>query len=330
MWNNRKLQMPPTFVPATGPLLASILSDTFDIWNDGLSASAYARFWRGQLGTAWGGAHLDRVALVDGSTVLSSAKRYDFSARIEGRIRRVLGIGAVFTTPPARGRGVGTELLQRILDWAVAEGYEFAMLFSEIGPSYYERLEFVPVPLIESRITVRTGKGAPAMLVRSGEDRDIAAIADLSATRAASARCALERSEDFVRYGLSKRRLLAGLGPPGLRQVEFLVVEEGHTAVAFIVCSIEGQHWFIEDAGDRDPAGARVGALLQAMLARTPADAAPEIRSWWTLAAVPPQLTIGDIGPTEPVLMIRPLKDRRLPLPPLEARDVVYRRLDYF
>lgn len=322
--------MPLTLVPATGPVLDEILIDTFDIWNDGLSSSAYHRFWSGQLKTAWGGAHLDRVALVDGATILSSAKRYDLSARIEGRIRRVLGIGAVFTTPAERGRGAGTELLQRILEWAVAEGYEFAMLFSEIGPAYYERFDFVPLPLAESRITVRMGKGAPAMLVRAGEDGDIAALADMSATRAASARFALERSEDFVRYGLSKRRLLAGLGPNGLRQLEFLVVEEGYTAVAFIVCSIEGRRWFIEDAGDRDPAGARLGAMLQAMLARTPADEAPEIRTWWPLAAVPPQVTMDDAGATDAVLMIRPLVDRRLPLPPLEARDVVYRRLDYF
>jgi GNAT superfamily N-acetyltransferase len=322
--------MAQTLIPATGDVLEAILADTYDIWNDGLSASAYARFWRGQLKTAWGSTHLDRVALADGSRVLSSAKRYDFSARIQGRIRRVLGIGAVFTTPAERGRGAGTELLRRILEWAEAEGYEFAMLFSEIGPSYYERLDFVPVPLVESLITVRTGNGAPAMLVRSGEDRDIAALADLSAIRASGARFALERSEDFVRYGLSRRRLLAGLGPPGVRHVEFLVVEEGCTAVAYVICSIEGRRWFIEDAGDRDPAGARVGAMLQAMLARTPADTAPEIRSWWPLAAVPPQITIAELGAPEPVLMIRPLTDRRLPLPPLDPHDVVYRRLDYF
>jgi hypothetical protein len=30
------------------------------------------------------------------------------------------------------------------------------------------------------------------------------------------------------------------------------------------------------------------------------------------------------------VLMIRPLKDRTLPLPPLAAEDVVYWRSDYF
>lgn len=322
--------MAVTLTPATGPLLDAILRDTFDIWHDGLSAAGYARFWDGQLKTAWGAAHLDRVALVDQGRVLSSAKRYDLSARIEGRIRRVLGIGAVFTTPAVRGRGAGTELLERVLEQAEAEGYEFAMLFSEIGPAYYERLDFVPIPLEASLLTVRAGAGAPAMLVRSGEDRDIAAVSDMSAARAAGARFALERSDDFVRYGLAKRRLLAGLGPAGARQVEFLVTEEGHVPVAFLVCQIEAGRWFIEDAGDRDPAGARIGAMLQAMLAREPALAPPEIRSWWPLAAIPPQVSVAVAGPPNEVLMLRPLQDRHLPLPPLEAGEVVYRRVDYF
>ena len=41
-----------------------------------------------------------------------------------------------------------------MLDTAVTEGQEFAMLFSEIAPAFYERLDFVPVPLIESTLEV--------------------------------------------------------------------------------------------------------------------------------------------------------------------------------
>ena len=89
------------------------------------------------------------MALVEQGAVTSSAKRYDLSARIDGRIRRVLGIGAVFTSPERRGRGGARRLLELMLDAAVAEGYEYAMLFSEIDPAFYERLDFVPVPLIE-------------------------------------------------------------------------------------------------------------------------------------------------------------------------------------
>jgi predicted N-acetyltransferase YhbS len=317
-------------VPATGPYLAQILRESFDIWGDGLGAAQYAAFWDAQLRTPWGCAHLDRVALVEDGAVTSSAKRYDLSARIDGRIRRMLGIGALFTSPARRGRGGAKRLLDLMLDAAVAEGYEFAILFSEISPAFYEDLDFVPVPLVESRLVVTRPGGAPAMLVRAGDERDIPAVADMSAARTVTSRFSLDRSEDWIKYGISKRRLLAGLGPPGLREVEFLVTEEGHQAVAYIVTTIERGRWFIEDAGDRDPSGARLGAMLQVMLARSPHVEAPQIRAWLPATLRPPQVSTLSTTSTRDVLMIRPLQDRELPLPPLDAADVAYCRLDYF
>jgi GNAT superfamily N-acetyltransferase len=316
--------------PATDTLLHQILRESYPIWSEGLGFEQYARFWEAQLRTPWGSAHLDRVALVEGGTALSSAKRYDLSARIDGRIRRVLGIGAVFTSPARRGQGHGRRLLQAVLEAAEAEGYEYAMLFSEIDPALYERLEFVPVPLLESRIEVARKSGAPAMLVRAGNERDISAIVEMCAARAAGARLALDRSEDWIRFVIAKRRLRAGLGPPGLRTLEFLVSEEGHQPVAYLVATVHEGRWFIEEAGDRDPSGARLGAMLQVMLARAPHLPAPEIRAWLPHGFVPPQLTIVETHPPSGVFMLRPLKDRTLPLPPLEASQVLYWHNDYF
>jgi GNAT superfamily N-acetyltransferase len=323
--------MPFHVVPATGAVLEQILNDTFPLWNDGLSRENYARNWSAQLKTPWGQSHLDRVALVDGPHVMCSAKRYDLSLRLDGRIRRVLGIGAVFTPPAHRGRGSARELLTRLIDTAVTEGQEFAMLFSEIAPAFYEQLDFVPMPLLEATLEVdRKRGGAPAMLVRSGDNRDLPAIIELSAARSASARLALDRSEDFVRYGITKKRLLSGLSPMGRRNTEFLVVEEGHQAVAYLVCTEQDGRWMIEEAGDRDPSGARLGAMLQVMLARHPAERIPEIKCWWPQGLVPPQVKIAASSPTQEVLMIRPLRDRILPLPPLAAAEVVYWHADYF
>jgi GNAT superfamily N-acetyltransferase len=317
-------------VAAAGDFLRQILDDTYPVWNDGLDRERYGRFWDAQLLTAWGSAHLDRVALLDDDAVVCSAKRYDLSARIDGRIRRVLGIGAVFTSPGRRGSGVATQLLESVLEAAEAEGYEYAMLFSEIGPAFYEKLDFVPIPVIESQLEVIRKGGTPAMLVRAGDDRDIPSIAEMSARRSEGARFALDRSEDWIRHGISKRRLLCGLGPPGLRELEFLVAEEGHQAVAYVISSVHRGHWFIEDAGDRDPAGARLGAMLQVMLARTPHLPPPQINAWLPHDFTPPQIRRVHTRPSTEVLMIRPLKDRSLPLPPLDGNHVTYWRLDYF
>lgn len=317
-------------VPAAGQHLEQILRESFEIWGDGLSFEAYARFWDAQLLTPWGRGHLDRVALVEDGWVTSSAKRYDLSARIDGRIRRVLGIGAVFTSPARRGRGGARRLMEQLLESAVAEGYEYAMLFSEIEPKLYEQLEFVPVPLLESRIEVTRKPGAPAMLVRAGDDRDLPAIVEMNARPIDGVRLSLDRSEEWIRFGLAKRRLLSGLGPQGLREVEFLVTEEGHQAVAYLIATVHEGRWFIEEAGDRDPAAARLGAMLQVMLARTPHLAAPAIHAWLPSEFAPPQLARVDTRPTAEILMIRPLKDRTLPLPPLDAHQVAYWHSDYF
>lgn len=322
--------MPFHVVPAVGPVLQQVLDDTHPIWNDGLSRENYEKQWAAQLKTPWGQQHLDRVALVDGPHVLSSAKRYDMSMRIDGRIRRVLGIGAVFTAAAHRGRGCARELLTRMLDTAVTEGQEFAMLFSEIAPAFYERLDFVPVPLLESTLEVdQKGGGAPAMLVRSGDDKDLPAIVEMSAARNADARLTVNRSEDFIRFNITRKRLSSGLAPIGHRRTEFLVVEEGHQAVAYLVVTGEDDRWMIEEAGDRDPSGARLGAMLQVMLARLPGERLPEIKCWWPQALVPPQVKVAASTPTQSVLMIRPLRDRILPLPPLAAPEVVYWHSDY-
>jgi hypothetical protein len=152
----------------------------------------------------------------------------------------------------------------------------------------------------------------------------------MASRRAEGARFALDRSADWIRYGIAKRRLLAGLGAPGFRETEFLVTEEGSQAVAYVISTVHEGRWFIEDAGDRDPSGARLGAMLQVMIARTPHLDAPEITAWLPHDFTPPQVRRVAETPTAEVLMIRPLKDRTLPLPPLATKDVVYWRLDYF
>jgi predicted N-acetyltransferase YhbS len=322
--------MPLTLAPATGTALEHVLRDTYPVWGAGLSFAAYAGYARGLRRTAWGASHVERVVLLDGARMLASAARHDLAARIDGRIRRVLGIGSVFTPRELRGRGAASAMIAHLVDAANTEGHEFVMLFSDIGPALFERLDFVPLPLEQAALAVWSPGGTPAMLVRAGDDRDIPHIAELGLRRATGARLALDRTEDYIRHAIARRRLLAGLGPPGLRQIEFLVAEEGHMAVAYLVCTAYRGRWTIEEAGDRDPTGARLGAMLQLMLAREPSLAPPQITGWWPHALAPPQVDVAARRPTDEVLMIRPLRDRTLPMPPLAAPDVLIWRGDLF
>ena len=110
-------------------------------------------------------------------------------------------------------------------------------------------------------------------MVRGGEERDLAAIVAMGRVRADPFRFHLDRDIDLVQYAITRKRLLAGLGSADARQLHFFIAEEGTTAAAYVVVSVAGRTWTLEECGDRDASGARVGALLQALIAREPVGA---------------------------------------------------------
>jgi GNAT superfamily N-acetyltransferase len=315
-------------VPADGDLLERILDQTSRIWSEGLTRENYGRWNAAQQRTPWGRRRLQRFALVDaGGDWLATAKRYRYRARLDGRAIEMCGIGAVFTREDRRGRGYGTAIVEQLLDRERREGVQLAALFSEIGAGFYERLGFTARPLDEMTVNVTVKGGSPAMLVRAGDDRDLPAIAAMHDVRAASAPFALMRDVPLIQFALARKRLLAGLGPAGLRQLEFFVAEEGASAVAYVVLSVNQYGWTLEEAGDRDPAAARLGAMLQVLLAREPSNAPPLIRTWWPRAfAVPPQLTLDDRSQPKDVFMLKTLGDLALPA----SEDIFYWRSDQF
>lgn len=315
---------------AAGDLLTQILDGSYPLWGEGLTRRGYEQFNLAQLSTRWGKHHLDRVALVDGGTVLSSAKRYRLELMIDGHRRLVLGLGAVFTAPDQRGRGYARSLLERVLALAADDGYDAALLFSEIGTEFYTRLGFTVVPHETFSIRVARKPGAPGVVIRSGEARDIGPIAAMHAELAARYRLAAVRPPEWVEYAISKKRLLAGLIPDGIAGVLFYVVEEGGRAVAYVVMTTGRRGWTIEECGDRDPLGARAGALLQALLAREPASGVPPIYGWLPADWLPPQLSIVSRGAADQVMMIRPLSDAGRIERPLAVTDVLYWHADAF
>ena len=316
-------------VLAEGALVDTILDSTFDVWHEGLSRSAYHRWYAAQRRTPWGRDHLHRFALIGSAgQILASAKRYRYRVRIDGREGWMAGLAAVFTPQEHRGKGYASRLIEELLEREKREGALVAGLFSEIGPRLYGRLGFQSRPLADVTVIVKRKDGTPAVLVRAGDERDLPALAAMHETRSAGARFALVRDRSMIHYALSKKRLLAGLGPSGLRQVEFVVAEEGSSAVAYAVLHENANGWTLEEAGDRDPAGARLGAILEALVAREPSKPSPLIRAWWPAAfAVPPQIELTDRSPARDLFMLRPLADVTLPE---TSDDVFYWHADYF
>jgi GNAT superfamily N-acetyltransferase len=331
--------MSPAFhvLAPDSPLHEAALDHTFPLWHDSLTRAHYGRYNRAQFRTAWGATHLERVGLVANGVLLSSAKRYRLRVRLDGRAVVAIGIGAVFTPPHLRGRRHAAALIEQIVEAGRSEGAALAMLFSEIAPHYYERLGFSVVPMQQASIGVRAGRGAPAVLVRAGDARDLPFMAEMHAERAARYRFALEHHPDWLQYTLVKKRLLSGLGPPGARDVEFFVCEEGTRAVAWLLLQVvrgrgdtDRESWSIASCGDRDPSGARIGAVLQTLIARTPAARPPSIQAWWPARLDPVQLVVHRRPVSGTILMTRPLRDEGHIEPPLAAEDVLYWHADAF
>ena len=317
-------------VPADGAILRQILDESHAIWADGLSPHGYAQYNAAQLRTAWGARNLRRVALLDtNGRLLTSAKRYQLRVRLDGRTLDAVGIGAVYTPAHQRGKGYAPAMIERLIEQARDEGTELAVLFTEIGTAYYERMGFTPVALHQVLLSVADKPGAPMVLVRTAEDRDIPAVAALAASMHDQQRFALVPDADTLRFSLTKKRLLAGLSPPGALTVEFFIVEEGAGAVAFAILTTVGEDVVLEMCGDRDPSGARVGALLQVLRARTPGEEALKLRATLPPRWCPPQLTVVATAKSPDVLMVRPLRDGVL-TQPLREEDVLFWHGDLF
>jgi len=238
----------------------------------------------------------------------------------------------VFTMPSHRGRGAGREVVERLTTLAAERGSDAALLFSEIEPDYYARLGFKTIPVRDVTLRVREDarRGAPAVLVRAGDDRDFDQIVAMDASRSKPFRFHLSRVRDVVHYAIVKKRLLAGLSTPGVRSLLFCVAEEGASAVAYVVVSVNGHEWSVDSCGDRDPAGARLGAILQTLIAREPGEPRPTITGWLPPTLRPPQVEVVREQPAADVMMVRALTDRGRGLMTVSADDVFFWRGDRF
>jgi hypothetical protein len=295
-------------IPASGTTLERLLDTVYARWPEGLSREAYAKFDAARTKTAWGARHQRPVALVDGSDVLAGATLYDLAAVLDQQPVRVCGIGSLVSAPSDHDGGHAQALVAQLLDQAAQDGAEMALLFSNMNAEYGQRNGFDVVATTEVELSVAESSrhGAPMTLIRGGEERDLAAIVAMGRVRAAPFRFHLDRDVDFVQYAVTKKRLLAGLAPATARQLHFFIAEEGITAAAYVVISVVGQTWTLEECGDRDHSGARVGAMLQALIAREPVERRPTIRAWLPRGFVPPQVTIVAETPSTEML-IRPL-----------------------
>ena len=318
-------------VRAEGAILHHLVATTPLVACGGLSHDAFVKYEAAQAKTAWARSHRQRFALMQDSDLLASAERYDLGGKLDRQPVTICGIAAVRHTGADDGVDYEGALVEQLLEDATHDGADLALLFQTATPSPRVPDGFKVVPTTDVELTVMESSrhGAPMTLVRGGEDRDLGAIAAMGHVRTAPFRFHIDRDVELIKHTITRKRLLAGLGSAGVRQLEFVIAEEGITAAAYIVISIVGGTWTIEECGDRDASGARVGALLQALIARAPVESRPLIRGWLPPGFLPPQVSIASASPAPPLLLARVLSPRVRGFG-LSASDTMYWRNDLF
>lgn len=141
------------------PQSNQVLRRTHKIWSGGLSYFDYQTYFAKQKSSAWG-RHLELYGLVDeNAKVLSSAKLYKLKARYRQKQLNLAGIGAVFTAPEERGKGYAAKLISALIG-----DFDGAILFSDIGADFYNRLGFCQMGSAAFNLTLKSGQAENQIL----------------------------------------------------------------------------------------------------------------------------------------------------------------------
>jgi len=135
---------------ADRPAIEAVLRRSHAIWSEGLSPDDYLQFNLKLKETAWGRERYRFLVADVGGAVVSALKLYSLPGEIDGRPLRLAGIGAVFTPEEHRGCGHARALVEAALESARVLGHDAAILMSEIGGEYYQRLGFLALPAREA------------------------------------------------------------------------------------------------------------------------------------------------------------------------------------
>lgn len=148
-WLDAAAELPEAESPAAAVALDT---RTHAAWGRTLSLPQYLHRERVLRAAPFSQRGLRAWALQKNGTILASCETYACDVVLAGRGNSGSkgtghGIASVYVDPSQRGHGYASELLQRVHGVLQAEGALLCFLWSEIGPTLYQRLGYVARPL---------------------------------------------------------------------------------------------------------------------------------------------------------------------------------------
>ena len=276
---------------------ASAFLNVHDVWGRGLEPQEHLR--RRLANPKFENATW-YVGCVDGR-VVTACGCFHVQVRIDGAVEPACAVGSVHTLAEFRGRGFAPRLL------AFAEGQEqsvgktFSLLYSDISPSYYERLGYRLCTAAQGWIHPSESKAKPAgsvILTQFQRADEMPALSDLYDRGHAQYPLSIARSADYWRFLL--------IQDP---QDEFYFVEAGGKRVGYVRLGIKPSAVALRDLSLVDEADEIRRGLYAAVIALAKGRGAERVGGWMPADAVSRELFhVADR--VQELTMIKPLSDR--------------------
>jgi GNAT superfamily N-acetyltransferase len=300
-----------------------VLERSHEVWGEGATLDAYLAFNLGQRRSRWARKRYRfLVGEAEDGSLLASLKWYGFPAALDGEARSVMGVGAVFTPPEARGFGHASSLVEAALRRGAAQGYDLALLMSEIGAPFYERLGFQALPAEEAACLAEPARVSPGERVeglRPFAAEDLDALIRIREERTRGRRFRLRRDRLAWEQVLLKIELAKTFHPERPHRIR--VVDREGAVVAYAVWRREpaAVRWL--EHGAEGGAEEALGELFLAAV-RDAVDAGlSRLEAWHLPEAVTVPISVRPRP--DPVVMVRGLDPKR-PVPefrtPAECR----------
>ncbi len=308
--------------------IEAILRESHAIWGAGLALADYVEKWLDLMDTTWARQNFAFLVWVeDDGSVLSSMKLYRPLLRDRTSSSRAAGIGAVFTPPARRRQGHATAMLRALMELAHATGTRAAVLFSDIGVEYYERLGFRTLPAEEAwgRLS-RQGPTSP-----TGYTLRPMRASDLDAVRAAHDEwCerrpfAILRDREYWEFLMARAAaFFARLDGSNLSRRYRVALHDGEFAGYLI--AVQGQGiWTVREVGAANADPDTIAAILRTGAAEAWEDGMRRVFGWFPrpLGDLLPEWRLRFEPRRRAVPMIRAL-DGAIDLGPLDTPAAAY------
>lgn len=272
--------------------IVTVLAHTRELWGGGQDLDTYVARTRALLDSPWGRANYRFVVGLDeAGGIMTACKRYHLAISLAGTPAPTVGFGAVFTPEAHRGQGHAATLLQAVMAEERARGTRLALLFSDIGPAYYEKLGFRAIRCEVGEAPAAEGE-APFLPLG---DRDPAEL--LAFCREPDARLAFGRSPDYWAFMRERHR------------PELLLYAPGGIPRGFAALHDEAEGLWIDEAGFAPQVSPT--AIWLALRALAAQRGRPAVRGWLPLETAEAGFNFRPLTTNAP--MVAPLSDDVIP-----------------